>query len=63
MHPYLPHLLSDIAAAHRTDIPEPEPTQTIEEHFEEVERWINGEEPAHTFGYYCELGTELLSVF
>jgi hypothetical protein len=55
MHPYLPYLLADIAAAHRTDTPKPGPPQTIEEHFEEVERWIEGEEPAHTFGYYCGL--------
>lgn len=55
MHPYLPHLLADIAAAHRRDAAEPAPPQTIDEHFEEVERWIEGEEPAHTFGYYCGL--------
>jgi hypothetical protein len=57
MHPYLPHFLADIAAAHRTDTPETEPPQTIEEHFKEVERWIEGEEPSHTFGYYCGLET------
>ena len=35
MHPYIPHLLADITAAHRTDIPEEEATeQTIEEHLE-----------------------------
>lgn len=55
MHPYLPHLLADIAAAYRKDNPEPGPPQTIEEHFEEVERWMEGEEPAHNFGYYCGL--------
>ncbi|MBW7941321.1 MAG: hypothetical protein H3C64_02750 [Candidatus Kuenenia stuttgartiensis] len=58
MHPYLPHLLSDIAAAHRADISEETPPQTIEEHFEEIDRWIAGEEPAHSFGYYCGLDPE-----
>lgn len=59
MHPYLPHLLSDIAEAHREDIPlEKEFPQNFEEHIEEVERFISGEEPEntkHTFGYYCGL--------
>ncbi|MDQ3683525.1 MAG: hypothetical protein M3352_10725 [Bacteroidota bacterium] len=57
MHPYLPHLLADIAAAHRNEIPESGRPQTIEEHFEEVERWIEegDEELPHTFGYYCGL--------
>lgn len=55
MHPYIPHLLSDIAAAHRTEIPEETFPQTIEEHLEEVERWVNGDAPDHTFGYYCGL--------
>lgn len=58
MHPYIPHLLADIAAAHRTEIPEEEVKQTIKEHFEAVDRWISGEEPEHTFGYYCELNPE-----
>lgn len=53
MHPYLPHLLADIAAAHRTEIPEEETEQTIEEHLEAVDRWVSGEEPEHSFGYYC----------
>jgi hypothetical protein len=56
MHPYLPHLLSDIEAACRTEIPE-EPVRKIsfEEEMEEVEKWLEGEEPDHTFGYYCRL--------
>ena len=59
MHSYLPHLLSDIAAACREEIPEEEVRpQTIEEHFEEIDRWIEGEEPPHTFGYYCGLNAE-----
>jgi len=57
MHPYLPHLLSDIAAAHRTETP-PEPVRQLsfEEEMEEIERWTEGE-PEHTFGYYCGLET------
>ena len=58
MHPYLPHLLSDIAAAHCKEPPEPEYPKTFEEEMEEVERWIEGEEPAYTFGYFCGLNTE-----
>lgn len=58
MHPYLPHLLADIATAHRRKTPPiSECSRTIEEHFEEAERWIAGEEPPHTFGYYCGLET------
>lgn len=38
MHPYLPHLLTDIAAAHRTEIPlEDQRPQSFEEHIEEIE--------------------------
>lgn len=56
MHPYLPHLLLDIEAAHRTDIPkEPERKISFEEEMEEIEKWLEGEEPDRTFGYYCGL--------
>lgn len=56
MHPYLPHLLSDISAACRMDTaPAFDRAQSIEEHLEEVEQWLAGEEPPHTFGYYCGL--------
>lgn len=34
MHPYISYLLDDIAAAHRTEMPEEEAEQTIEVHFE-----------------------------
>ncbi len=60
MHPYIPHLLSDIAAAHQEV-----PCEDIHDHahiilsdeqlFEEVERYVFGGEPIHTFGYYCGL--------
>lgn len=57
MHPYLPHLLADISNAYRTEIPEdaPRPTMTFEEEMEEIEKWAEGEEAEHTFGYYCGL--------
>ena len=57
MHPYLPHLLSDIAAAFRNEIPNNAevPAMSFEEHIAEVENWLEGKEPAHTFGYYCGL--------
>ena len=56
MHPYLPHLLTDIAAAHRTEISEEQkPPITFEEEMEEIEKWVAGEEPDYTFGYYCGL--------
>lgn len=56
MHPYLPHLLSDIAAAHRIEIPAEETRpQSFEEHIEEVENWLEGKEPDHSFRFYCGL--------
>lgn len=58
MHPYIPHLLADIGAAHRTEIPEEKFPQTMEDHFEEIDKWVSGEEPEHTFGYYCGLNSE-----
>lgn len=58
MHPYIPHLLADITAAHRTEAPEPVFPKTVEEELEDMERWLEGEEPAHTFGYYCGLSIE-----
>jgi hypothetical protein len=58
MHPYIPHLLADIAAAHCTEIPEEKIPQTIEEHFQEIDKWVSGEDPDHTFGYYCGLDSE-----
>lgn len=56
MHPYLPHLLGDIAAAERKEHPyNPVHPQSFEEEMEEVERWVAGEEAPHTFGYWCGL--------
>ncbi|WP_162342852.1 hypothetical protein [Cyclobacterium salsum] len=57
MHPYIPHLLEDIAKAHRNrDSLQKKPAQSIEEEFEEMERWLS-EEPTTTFGEYCGLKT------
>ena len=56
MHPYLTHLLNDIAAAHGSEVPaEQKSYLSFEEEMEEIEKWVEGEEPAHTFGYYCGL--------
>lgn len=55
MHPYIPHLLEDIARAHRDrDSLQKEPVQSIEEEFEAMERWLS-EVPTTTFGHYCGL--------
>lgn len=58
MHPYIPYLLSDIAGAHRTEIPEGTSHETMEQYFEEINKWVSGDEPQHSFGYYCGLKTE-----
>ena len=56
MHPYLPHLLNDIAAAHRGEIPvEEKRPNSFEEEMMEIEKWVSGEDAEHTFGYYCGL--------
>lgn len=55
MHPYLPHLLSDISAAHRPPGLRGEVgPQTVDEHIEEVERWLAGEKE-QSLSYYCGL--------
>lgn len=61
IHPYIPHLLDDIKAAHRDkETNERDSTpESIEEYLEQVDRWINGEcGPEHTLGYYCGLKSE-----
>lgn len=40
MHPYIPYLLEDIAAAHRPEIPEELSPKTFEEEMEEVENGL-----------------------
>ena len=61
MHPYIPHLLEDIKNAHRERAPldlDPVSDDDLEQHFEEVERWLTGDEPSHTFSHYCGLTVE-----
>ena len=59
MHRYLPYLPQDITTAHHTEQPEEIPyTKSFEEEIEEIERWVEGEEHEHTFGYYCGLQPE-----
>jgi hypothetical protein len=59
-HPYVRHLLEDIKSAHRGNdsYSQFEDQGTLEDHLEQMERWIAGEfdHPEHTFGYYCGLG-------
>ena len=56
MHPYLQHLFADIADAHKTEPVFEEKRQlSFEEEMEEIESWVEGAEPEHTFGYYCGL--------
>ena len=60
MHPYLPpSIIRHKSGRERTEIPnEPERKISYEEEMEEVERWLEGEEPDHTFGYYCGLDAD-----
>lgn len=59
MHPYFPHLISDIAAAHREDIlPENDLGQDFDEHIAELENFLENGEYMHTLGYYCGLDAE-----
>ena len=60
MQKYIDQLLEDMVAAQRPEensLPVNEPF-SIEQHFEEVERWLEGEEPEHDFSYYCGLQAE-----
>ena|SRR5690606_13599658 len=55
MHPYLPHLLADIQAAHRNIEPPVITRQNTETNFDDVIQWLENNEPQHTFGYFCGL--------
>lgn len=57
MRAYINQLLEDIKAAHQPEqkVSYHQTPFSIEKHFEEVERWLEGIEPAHTFAYYCGL--------
>ncbi|MBS1749266.1 MAG: hypothetical protein JST63_05140 [Bacteroidetes bacterium] len=60
MHPYIPHLVNDIEAAHRKDLPlvaKEEPEMTMEEHFKAIDQWVSGIDE-HPFSHYCGLTTE-----
>ena len=56
MHPYLPHLLKDIAAAYRAEQPCREREQSFAEILEEISRMK--EKRKYTFGYFCGLKAE-----
>jgi hypothetical protein len=59
MHPHLPHLLNNIANAHRIEQPYESPSaKTFEEEMDEIERWCEGEDYEHSFSYYCGLQVE-----
>ncbi|NII27076.1 hypothetical protein HB364_18450 [Pseudoflavitalea sp. X16] len=56
MHPYIPHLLNDITAAHRTEKPCQEREKSFAEILEEITRMK--EDRTYTFGYFCGLRKE-----
>jgi hypothetical protein len=59
MHPYIPHLLADIAAGHQPDRKaawEEKRSLDLAEVIGEFERMR--QEPGHTLGYYSGLGAE-----
>lgn len=60
MQKYINQLLEDIEAAHRPEAEEQPKDKpfSIEQHFEEVERWLERDDPEHTFSYYCGLQPE-----
>lgn len=59
MQAYIDYLLQDMAAAHRNEEPIPpgelSGEDSFETHIAEVEKYLQGGEPNHTFGYYCGL--------
>jgi len=61
MEKYITQLVEDIRKAHRQlTKEETEKAETFEQHIEEVERFIAGEEDLiqHSFGYHCSLNKE-----
>ncbi len=55
MHPYLPHLLVEIKAAHKNEEPELHQSEVnLEDHFREIERMISGD-AERNLSYYCGL--------
>ena len=58
MHAYIPFLLEDIAKAYRKPFAEEKSfNESIENHFEAIEKWLY-EDPPSTFGDYCGLKSE-----
>lgn len=62
MHPYLSHLLGDIAQAKANPphppVPLPEPEDGFEAHMAQVEAYLHG--PMHDFGYWTGIPWEAL---
>jgi hypothetical protein len=56
MHPYIPHLLEDIAAGYQFEQPRSLPDQSFLDILEEIRKRV--EEPGHSLGYYCGLSAE-----
>jgi hypothetical protein len=56
MHPYIPHLLEDIASAYQLEQPIASTDQGLLDIVEEMRKRV--EEPGHSLGYYCGLGAE-----
>ena len=65
MQKYVDQLILDIQNAERPEEEKKHDTavltdeEAMAKHFEDVERWLEGEEPAHTFSYYCDLQKEI----
>ena len=61
MQQYVEQLLEDLKNAERAEQPLAieEEDENLERHFAEVERWLEGGEPEHTFSYHCGLKTEI----
>jgi hypothetical protein len=58
MHPYIPHLLSDIQSAYHFTTPIQIPL-TFEEEMEEVEKWAEGRDIPNKLSIACGLSPEL----
>ncbi len=58
MHPYIPHLIADIQTAHRRKPGDENLPSSMEKNLEEIEAWVSGDMPEHTFGYHCGLKFE-----
>lgn len=59
MNEYTSYLLADIADAHRTlNFDEKDDEQTIEDHFAEIENYLNGFDSGPTFSDHCGLESQ-----